>query len=143
MKELLAFWANPTARRKFVKDMHEHLQKNPNQFFSQMQFPEPDKLMIDQLLDQPDVAKGFADFLLEAFRSGTGGVNRDIVLHARPWRFRLEDIRCQVHLWHGELDMNVAVSVARYIADAIPNCRARFIENEGHLSCNISTVETF
>ena len=38
------------------------------------------------------------------------------------------------YLWHGENDNNVPVSVGRYVADAIPNCRAIFVEDEGHFS---------
>ena len=40
----------------------------------------------------------------------------------------------EVHLWHGELDLNVPVSVGRYVADIIPNCQAMFFEGEGHFT---------
>ena len=39
-----------------------------------------------------------------------------------------------MHLWHGWLDENVPVSVGQYVAEAIPNCKARFYEEEGHLT---------
>jgi hypothetical protein len=54
--------------------------------------------------------------------------------YTRPWGFRFQDIPVEVHLWHGELDRNVLVSVGRYVADALPNCHATFFEKEGHMS---------
>ena len=60
----------------------------------------------------------------------------------KPWGFKLEDISFDnIHLWHGELDVNVPVSMARAVAKAIPNCRARFYPNETHLSVAFNHVE--
>ena len=108
------------------------LRKNPDQFLSRSQetMSEPDR----QLLSQPEAAKAYINSLREAFRSGTSGSNRDAVLYARPWGFRLQDITTEVHLWHGEQDRNVPLSVGRYVADAIPGCNALFYEEEGHLT---------
>ncbi len=39
----------------------------------------------------------------------------------------------EVHLWQGEADANVPVSMARHQAQTIPNCRATFYPGEGHL----------
>ena len=61
--------------------------------------------------------------LQEAFRSGTGGANHEAGLYAQPWGFRLQDIPAEVHLWHGGQDHNVPISVGRYVAEAIPNCK--------------------
>ena len=82
---------------------------------------------------------GFA----EAFRQGIGGVRHDAGLYASPWGFCLQDITAEVHLWHGEEDGNVPVSVGRYVAEALPNCHARFIENEGHLSVPYKYVREY
>ena len=40
----------------------------------------------------------------------------------------------EVHLWHGKLDRNATVVMGRYVAATIPNCRAKFYEDEGHVS---------
>ena len=108
------------------------LRKDPDRFVlrSRETFAEPDRL----LLDQPEAAKVYVDMLREAFRSGIGGVHHEAALYTRPWRFRLQDIPVEVHLWHGNLDLNVPVSVGRHAADAIPSCHATFVENEGHIS---------
>jgi len=108
------------------------LRKNPEQFVtrSKVQFPEPDRL----LLDKPEVAKVYVEMLREAFRSGISGVYEEAKLYRRPWKFRLQDISVEVHLWHGELDVNVPVSVGHYVAGAIPNCHSIFLKEEAHLS---------
>jgi len=108
------------------------LRKNPDQFLSRSKeaLPESEGL----LLDQPEVAKAYIDSVREAFRSGIGGANREATLYTRPWRFRLQDITTEIHLWHGELDLSVPISVGRYVADAIPNCHATFLKDEAHIS---------
>ena len=70
----------------------------------------------------------------KALRSGIDGVDQDATLYAHSWGFQLKDITAEVHLWHGEPDINVPVSVGRYVADAIQNCHATFFPDEGHFS---------
>jgi pimeloyl-ACP methyl ester carboxylesterase len=108
------------------------LRRDPDQFISRSKetFSEPDR----QLLDQPELGALFIYGMREAFRQGIRGANQEAVLYTRPWGYRLQDITAEVHLWHGEQDLKVPVSVGRYVADAIPNCRATFLEDEGHLS---------
>jgi pimeloyl-ACP methyl ester carboxylesterase len=108
------------------------IQKNPDQFLSRSKeaLSEPDRL----LLDQPDVARAYIETVREAFRSGTSGANQEAALYTRSWQFRLQDITTEVHLWHGELDLSVPISVGRYVADAIPNCHAAFLKDEAHIS---------
>jgi len=91
--------------------------------------PEPDKAV----LARPEIRALFMEDTAEAFRSGGRGAAWECVLYARPWGFRLEDIRMEVHLWQGEVDVNVPPSMGRYQAEAIPNCRATFYPGEGHL----------
>jgi pimeloyl-ACP methyl ester carboxylesterase len=70
----------------------------------------------------------------EAMRQGTRGAHQDSLLTVTEPGFRLQDIRLPILLWHGEADQNIPVVMARYMADAIPNCDARFYTDEGHLS---------
>ena len=108
------------------------LRKDPDKVLSRFRemVSEPDR----KLLDQPEVAKVFIHALGEAFRVGYRGANQDAALYAGPWRFPLQDITADVHLWHGEQDLNVPVSVGRYVGEIILNCHAAFFEDEGHLS---------
>jgi pimeloyl-ACP methyl ester carboxylesterase len=130
---------SPWMRRLLLMLMASGLRRDPGRFLARMidAVSEPDKL----LLAQPEVRQIFIDSLGEAFRSGTRGASWDAALYKRPWGFRLEDISAEVHLWHGELDTQVPVSVGRYVADAMPNCRARFFPDEGHLSLARSQLQ--
>lgn len=75
----------------------------------------------------------FRTDLLEAFRQGSRGAAQELALYCRPWGFPLEEITMEVHLWQGEVDRNVPPAMGRYLAKAIPNCRATFYPGEGHL----------
>jgi pimeloyl-ACP methyl ester carboxylesterase len=113
------------------------LKKRPDRIESQMigNLKGPDRTLF---MDKPELAKelskGIINSWREAFRWGIAGVHHEAALYARPWQFRLQDITVEVHLWHGEQDNNVPISVGRYVADAIPKCHATFVENEGHFS---------
>jgi len=114
------------------------LRRDPDQFLtrSRATMSEPDR----QLLDQPELAASFIDGMREAFRNSINGANHEAALYVRPWGFRLQDISAEVHLWHGEQDLNVPVSVGRYVADAIPNCNATYHNMEGHLTLSHNHV---
>ena len=119
-------------RKLLLMLMAMGFRRSPDRFLSKMKdsMPEPDKL----LLAQPEFVETFIYSVREAFRSGTRGASWDAVLYKRPWGFRLGDISARVLLWHGELDGQVPVSVGRHVASTIPNCRATFLPDEGHLS---------
>ena len=108
------------------------LQRDPEKFVtrSKAQFPEPDRL----ILDKPEMTAIYVNMLQEAFRSGTAGADYECKLYKKSWGFQLQDISAEVHLWHGELDANVPISVGRYVADSIPNCHTTFFKDEAHLS---------
>jgi len=84
-------------------------------------------------LDRPDVREVLVESLSEAYRSGSRGPAWEMALYARPWGFRLEDIRTPVYLSHGEQDANAPVAMGRYLASVIPECQATFHPGEGHL----------
>ncbi len=83
----------------------------------------------------------FKEDMFEAYRLGGRGAAWEAVLFARPWGFRLEDIGLKVHLWQGELDVNVPPSMGRYQASAIPDCKATFYSDEGHFSLIVNRME--
>ncbi|UCB42416.1 MAG: alpha/beta hydrolase [Dehalococcoidales bacterium] len=127
------FPGKPSLIRKLILILSSMgLRKNPDQFLARSKKALPEKEGL--LLDQPEVAKAYIDMLREAFQSGIRGANQEASLYTRPWEFRLQDITTEIHLWHGELDLSVPISVGRYVADAIPNCHAIFLEDEAHIS---------
>ena len=108
------------------------LQRDPARFLEQSMeaFAEPDR----KILEQPNLGNIFINGMREAFRTGIGGANLEAGLYTRPWGFALQDISTEVYLWHGEQDLNVPVSVGRYVAEAIPNSTAKFYPDDGHLT---------
>lgn len=70
----------------------------------------------------------------EAYRQGWFGPYYDLTQVASDWGFSLADITIPVHLWHGEEDKTVPLSMGRHLARRIPECRARFLPGEGHFS---------
>lgn len=105
--------------------------RNPERALAQMarSLPAPDRMI---LADPHHRAHFLADFR-EAVARGSEGLLSDFELFARPWGFRLEEIRIPVHLWHGELDRNAPAAMGRQVAAAIPGCRATIAPGEGHL----------
>ena len=75
-----------------------------------------------------------------AWRGSAEGVMDDARIYAHPWGFLVEDVRVPVRLWHGKQDRAFAVCLAEEIANRLPNCKARFIENEGHYSLPIRHI---
>lgn len=91
--------------------------------------PPPDRV----ILARPEVRAALVDDLRQALRQGGRAALDDLRLLGQPWGFRLEDTAVPVELWHGEADVQVPVAVGRRVAQRLPDCRARFIPDAGHL----------
>jgi pimeloyl-ACP methyl ester carboxylesterase len=123
-------------RLPFVLDlvmgsMARKVRRDPDGAFEQIKkaMAGPDS----ETLEAPEIKETFKAELAEAFRQGSRGAALDAKLIGRPWGFRLEQIEVEVHLWQGEKDRLVPPSMGRYMAEAIPNSRATFLPDEGHL----------
>ena len=113
-----------------LMDLSAH--RDPRRFMAEMNasLPEPDR----QMMARPDKREAFIATLFEALGQGTRGPQVDAALAARPWGFHPGEIAVPIHLWQGEVDQNAPVAMGRYLASAIPDCRAAFYPNEGHVS---------
>lgn len=87
-----------------------------------------------RLLDEPDLREMFEKSYSEAYRRGARGLVREMHLYARPWGFRLEKIRFDTVLWHGEEDYVVPIRAAIEMAARIPGCRIRSLKSLGHFA---------
>ena len=72
-----------------------------------------------------------------AWRASAEGVMADAEIHARPWGFAIEDVRVPVRLWHGKQDRAFSLQLAQQIANRLPNCKTRFVNDAGHYSLPI------
>ena len=104
---------------------------SPDRLAKQMMtsMPESDR----ELLRDPAIQEMFVRDAREAVRPGLRGAMQEASMYARPWGFRLQDIRMRVHVWQGGKDTNVPPSMGRWQAKAIPDCVFTFYEDEGHL----------
>ncbi|MGA3290668.1 MAG: alpha/beta hydrolase [Candidatus Bathyarchaeia archaeon] len=102
--------------------------------------PEPDRKII---LD-PTTLNLLTEEMWEAFRKGVRGPAYERELYEKYWGFKLEDIspNVNVYLWHGEMDVNVPISMGRSMAETIPNCKAQFYAEEGHYSTALNHLES-
>jgi pimeloyl-ACP methyl ester carboxylesterase len=75
-----------------------------------------------------------------AWRGSVEGVLIDARIYAEPWGFAIEDVSVPVRLWHGTEDRAFAVGLAKEIASRFPNCRAQFVQEEGHYSLPIRHI---
>ena len=98
--------------------------------------PEPDK----QVMNDLKIKKAIVKKTLEAFQQGTKGLVHDFNLYSMSWGFKLSEIpsETKVFLFHGELDANIPVSIARFMSERIPNCETKFYQNEAHISTFIN-----
>ena len=92
--------------------------------------PAPDQ----EMLARPEFQGRFIAMIREALRAGPRGAQWDTALMIGSWDFRPQDVRSAVYLWHGEMDRNAPLAMARYLSAAIPNCQSYFYSSEGHLS---------
>jgi len=93
----------------------------------------------DVLRDSP-AFEIFFESQRQAWRGSAHGVMADAQIYAEPWGFSLEEIRVPVRLWHGKADRSFSFLLAKQVASRLPNCRAYFVENEGHYSLPIRHV---
>jgi pimeloyl-ACP methyl ester carboxylesterase len=94
--------------------------------------PEADRLTAQRVLARPGAQSAVIADLREGYRQGTAVMAADLLRYSRPWGFGLEEVTPVVHLWHGEQDPKVPITVARQVAASLPRCQAHFRDG-GHL----------
>ena len=124
---------SPLASRLYLWVLRAMVRFAPNGFVAQANslLPAPDREIV---FTNPDFQKGFIRTVREALRQGARGAYHESLLTITDFGFRLQDIQMPPHFWHGEVDKNIPVEMARYMEAAIPNCQAKYYPNEGHLS---------
>lgn len=126
LPRLLTPLLNATAR-SFRDD--EHARKAVTKALRGMVKPDREALLAHGLVDQLGASAR------ETYRQGVQGAAYEGRLYGREWGFRFEDIAFQpLYLWHGALDTNVPIGMARRMADKLPSCQANYYPDEGHFS---------
>lgn len=68
----------------------------------------------------------------DALRRGTRATVQELALLRPPWPFPLSEITTPVHLWHGTLDTNVPIGIARRLAHELPDATLHVGESADH-----------
>lgn len=126
----------PALSRLILTSVFSKMKRHPDSIDSDLekiwlQLPETDQ----KVLQDPVFSNGITNITKDAIQQTVRGWVDEELLMTRSWQFKLEDIKSNnVFLWHGELDRNVPVSMAKAVAKSIPQCQAKFYSEEGHLS---------
>ena len=101
--------------------------------------PEADK----KFFEDTDNCYLYMELMGESLRQGIAGPRHESILLASPWGFELGEISpdLKINSWHGKLDPNVPIRMARAMCKEIPNCEMKIYDNLGHLSPAINNIE--
>jgi pimeloyl-ACP methyl ester carboxylesterase len=115
------------------------MRRDPDGYFEALSIdlPMPDQ----EVLARDEIRECLLKAGLEAFRRGSRGAALENSLYAKSWGFNLQEITKEIHLWHGERDINSPPAMGRYLASSLPNCRSRFYEDEGHISTFVNHMD--
>lgn len=61
----------------------------------------------------------------------------------RPWGFNLEEVKTNTGLWHGTLDTSCRITLARQLAQRMPNATLRELDDYGHMWFDAHLDEAF
>jgi pimeloyl-ACP methyl ester carboxylesterase len=116
--------------RLFAWQQERQIRRLPERFVQSIieRYPHCDR----EVLSGPYMHQMMMDTTLEHYRQGYRGLSDDMLVLARPWGFRLEDITIPVWLWHGEEDTILELPIGHYLKRALPQCQAAFYPREGH-----------
>jgi pimeloyl-ACP methyl ester carboxylesterase len=91
--------------------------------------PEADR----QLLVRPEFKAMFLDDLLNGGRKQLAPF-ADIIVFARNWGFRLDEVKVPVRWWHGDKDHIVPFSHGQHVVGRLPDAELYHLPGESHLA---------
>ncbi len=92
--------------------------------------PEGDR----RLLVRPEFKAMFLDDLLNGSRKQLAAPFADIVVFARDWGFRLDQVKVPVCWWHGDRDHIVPFGHGEHVVSRLPDATLYRIPGESHLA---------
>jgi pimeloyl-ACP methyl ester carboxylesterase len=91
--------------------------------------PEGDRRM----LGRPEFKAMFLDDLLNGGRKQLSAPFADIVVFARDWGFRLDEVKVPVRWWHGDKDHIVPYAHGQHVVARLPDAELYTLPGESHL----------
>jgi pimeloyl-ACP methyl ester carboxylesterase len=92
--------------------------------------PEADR----QLLARPEFKAMFLDDLLNGSRKQLSAPFADVVVFARDWGFRLDEVKVPVRWWHGDKDHIVPFEHGQHVVSRLPDAELYHLPGESHLA---------
>ncbi|MBI3690754.1 MAG: alpha/beta hydrolase, partial [Mycolicibacterium aromaticivorans] len=92
--------------------------------------PEGDRKM----LVRPEFKAMFLDDLLNGSRKQLAAPLADIVVFARDWGFRLDEVKVPVRWWHGDRDHIVPFAHGQHVVSKLPDAELYTLSGESHLA---------
>jgi pimeloyl-ACP methyl ester carboxylesterase len=92
--------------------------------------PEGDRKM----LVRPEFKAMFLDDLLNGSRKQMAAPFADIVVFARDWGFRLDEVKVPVQWWHGDRDHIVPFAHGQHVVGRLPDAELHELSGESHLA---------
>lgn len=92
--------------------------------------PEADRKM----LVRPEFKAMFLDDLLNGSRKQLAAPFADIVVFARDWGFRLDEVKVPVRWWHGDRDHIVPFAHGQHVVSRLPDAELHHLPGESHLA---------
>lgn len=92
--------------------------------------PEADR----HLLLRPEFGAMFLDDLLNGSRKQLDAPFNDVILFARDWGFRLDDVKVPVRWWHGDHDHIIPFSHGQHMVSLLPDAELFRLPEESHLA---------
>jgi pimeloyl-ACP methyl ester carboxylesterase len=86
-----------------------------------------------RLLARPEIKAMFLDDLLNGSRKQLAAPFYDIVVFARDWGFRLDEVKVPVRWWHGDADHIVPYAHGEHVVARLPDAEFYPMPGESHL----------
>ncbi|ORB83502.1 alpha/beta hydrolase [Mycobacterium kansasii] len=86
------------------------------------------------LLARPEFKAMFLDDLLNGSRKQLAAPFADVIVFARDWGFRLEEIKVPVRWWHGDHDHIIPFSHGEHVVSRLPKAELLHLPGESHLA---------
>ncbi|OBI73265.1 alpha/beta fold hydrolase [Mycobacterium asiaticum] len=86
------------------------------------------------LLNRPEFKAMFLDDLLNGSRKQLAAPFNDVILFARDWGFRLEEVKVPVRWWHGDHDHIIPFAHGEHAVSRLPNAELFHLPEESHLA---------
>jgi hypothetical protein len=85
------------------------------------------------VLARPEFKAMFLDDLLNGSRRQLAAPFADVVVFARDWGFRLDEVKVAVRWWHGDCDHIIPFGHGQHCVSCLPDAHLYHLPGESHL----------